>query len=528
MNIKKRMILTIILLMTMAATAAMAATIGMVADNSTRSVTVFDADTDSILGTVFIDSPSGSIGDCSITPDQTLGFVTDFKFHVWVIDLTTSPPSLAPDPILISNYGEDTAISPDGKFLVVCDGGNVQPIAVVDIATKTEIDTFDLGSDCNSVDVCSDGSVLVTSVDTGFVRRLMIDSAGKLTDTGEALDTGGSGTSFGPNNVHCAPGARSGIVVMRDFLKIQSFTIPGLAPVDIRNLSGTSSGISGIITPAGSRFFARSSGGMVDGFTYSSTTGELGTLPFLTTPISDAPTFYGMDQMAIYPDGSKLYVSEPGALKVYHASTGALLKSITDPNIVEPTGVCFGRVGWEENRMLTGLSPAKVWVGLKNSDDVGIRFDFKAEVFVGDMKAGEGYTRNVSGGGSGFNNALLHTIPLSLLGGPVAVPPGAALSTKISVRRTCSGGGHASGTARLWYNGKPNDSGVKRDAGSRFDATVEGETIDYFLRNGSDLEIAAGSSRLFSDASADSKAACSATGLSRPFKPFGTWSIVLP
>jgi len=31
---------------------------------------------------------------------------------------------------------------------------------------------------------------------------------------------------------------------------------------------------------------------------------------------------------------------------------------------------------------LTVLSTAKLWVGLRNSDDVGLRLDLKAEVFV--------------------------------------------------------------------------------------------------------------------------------------------------
>src|SRR5207249_4686185 len=76
---------------------------GMVADNSTHSVTVFNADTDTVLGTVFLPGFGSGTGDCSITADLTRGFVTDFTNQVWVIDLTTSPPSLpsGTNPILI-------------------------------------------------------------------------------------------------------------------------------------------------------------------------------------------------------------------------------------------------------------------------------------------------------------------------------------------------------------------------------------------------------------------------------------------
>ena len=56
-------------------------------------------------------------------------------------------------------------------------------------------------------------------------------------------------------------------------------------------------------------------------------------------PITDTPTFFGMDQMEVA--GSKLYVSQPNALEIFDANTGAFLSSIVDPSIVLPTGVCF-------------------------------------------------------------------------------------------------------------------------------------------------------------------------------------------
>src|SRR5690606_13414499 len=154
--------------------------------------------------------PPGSIGDVWITPDQRRGFVTNFNSEVFVIDLTASQPRLADgkNPIPIANNGEDLSISPDGKYLVVADGRDPQPTSVIDIATQTEIHTFSRGSDTNSVDVCSDGSVLATSSANGTVRRITIDSEGILKDTGEVLSLDDE-----PNNVFCAPDAKSGLVV---------------------------------------------------------------------------------------------------------------------------------------------------------------------------------------------------------------------------------------------------------------------------------------------------------------------------
>src|SRR5262249_30647737 len=123
--------------------------IGMVVDNATKSVIVFDTMTDTVVGTVAIGNGFVS-GDCSITADGTRGFATDFSNRIWVIDLTTSPPRLASgqNPIPIANPGEDTSISPDGKFLLVCSGGAAAPVSVIDIATQKQIRTFSLGSSC--------------------------------------------------------------------------------------------------------------------------------------------------------------------------------------------------------------------------------------------------------------------------------------------------------------------------------------------------------------------------------------------
>ena len=130
--------------------------------------------------------------------------------------------------------------------------------------------------------------------------------------------------------------------------------------------------------------------------------------------------------------------------------------------------------------LLSALSPVKVWVGLKNSDDTGLRLDLLAEVFLDATKAGQGELDNVSGGGSGFGNALQYAIPLALTSGPVSAPSGAQLSIRLSARRTCVGAGHNSGTARLWYNGRLVDTGASRDAGTRFYVTLGGTSERLF------------------------------------------------
>lgn len=184
-------------------------------------------------------------------------------------------------------------------------------------------------------------------------------------------------------------------------------------------------------------------------------------------------------------------------------------------------------VGGVDERQLTALSPAQVWVGLKNSDAVGLRLDLQVRVLLNGTAVGAGQVTNVAAGSSGFDNAVLHTIPLNLLGGPVAVPVDARLQAEVAVRRTCSGAGHRSGTLRLWYDGQPVDNVTRRgprDAGTRFDATIDGATGNYFLRRGFALSLTAGTAKQFVDVGVDSTAVCP----NRPFTSFGTWSVTLP
>lgn len=523
-------------LMSLAAPAR-AVTRGMVADSATNSVTVFDADTGAVFGSVVIPA-SGFVGDCSITADQTRGFVTDFENRVWVIDLTTTPPSLAPgpNPIFISNPGEDTSISPDKKFLAVCDGvGSSTSVSVVDIATQTEIATFDLGTDCNSVDVCSDGSVLVTSFQTGNVRRLTIGPTGALTDTGEVLSSGGS-----PNNVLCAPGGHSGVVITRELPHVRSFAIPGLTLVNDRPLSGDF-GISGQINPAGNRIFARSNFGLADGFVdvfdYNSVTGVFGATPLFSIPIATTPTFFGMDQIALHSNGTRLYVSQPGAVNVYDAGTGAPLPPITDPHILQPTGVIIGA---QAGRQLTALSDAHLWIGLKNNDDQGTQFDVRVEaVKNGGAAVASGLKRCITG--LTRNPTLAKEVLVSWNGfAAVPVASGDVLSLRVSTRigtnpdgTKCAGPGGSHNSAvglRLYY-----DSTSRL---SRFDATIApASSENLYLRaigtpcpNGDGQST---TSSLFLSDTAPAPAAqtkCKDSGgininVGNPFSTIGTWDL---
>jgi hypothetical protein len=158
--------------------------------------------------------------------------------------------------------------------------------------------------------------------------------------------------------------------------------------------------------------------------------------------------------------------------------------------------------------VFTNISPVSVWLGLKNSDDVGTRFDLLAEILKNGEVVAVGEVDNVAGGSSGFNNAALKAINVAL-GASVTYLPGDTAGVRVSVRVAPTG--HRSGTARLWFN----DSA----ANSLASTTVNGVARTFYLVNGFGLALAPGSGpKSYIDVFVDRAVR------GNPFKPFGTWT----
>ena len=332
--------LGLVLLVQMAwAPPSLAVVTGMVMDNNNGRAIVFDAETGLVTAFVPIGPTFQGTGDCLVLGDRGPAFATDFDSRVWAVDLESLPPRLAtpPNPIRISNPGEDLAISADHRFLVVCDGSGPAPVSVIDLATRREVAAFDLGSDCDAVDVCDDGSVLVSSVLRRTIRRLTLGADGSLTDTGESIAV------LGPMNVDCAPGSGSGVVVNFYPASLQSFTIPGLAAVDTRLLDDEDGmAQSVLIHPAWNRVYARTGESLL-AYDFDPSTGQIGAAPAFSAPNRSLWGFFGMDQVAIDPAGERLYVPQsfPAEIEIRSALTGDLLGSIALPALSRPTGVCL-------------------------------------------------------------------------------------------------------------------------------------------------------------------------------------------
>jgi hypothetical protein len=215
--------------------------------------------------------------------------------------------------------------------------------------------------------------------------------------------------------------------------------------------------------------------------------------------------------------GFKVFTATPATNGLVDVATDGFSTdvSVTGPCPVQPAddrdfiGTTDGPV--LPRSTLAALGPARTWLGLKNSDDVGTKFDLLAEVLVNGTVVSSNQLNNVPGGSSGFNNAVLRTINQSLVDA-VAICHGDELGIRLSVRIAVGVTGHRNGTARLWFNDAV--------ANSRFDATIDATPVSLYLLDGFVLGTSPGAGpKKTIDVTVDRLVGGNA------FKSFGTWNI---
>ena len=353
------------------ATPVAAQTIGMVVDGAfdavgtptASGVHVFNADTRQVLASL---PTTADAGDCSISADGSTGYFTRIDNMLQTVDLINlqlgSPIELSTNP------AQDTALSNDGSFLVICDGaGTAQPITVVDTTTNpvptiaSTFQPFDASGEtsCTAVAVCDNNDVLITTKGAiPDVQRLRLDEFGVLRDSRVLIDRGIDAEPDVPPGP-ALEGLASAMNAAGSRVYVRSRLNPFVDP------SSCSSPLSGVPTDE----FC----GLIEVHEYDATTGQLGDttdpdddpLPVVFGPIRIETQGFGIDSIALHPDGTQLFVSEhagydsdfaptgtPAAVNVYNTdgSFEGPLSDIADgvtPStaIKAPTGICFGPIG---------------------------------------------------------------------------------------------------------------------------------------------------------------------------------------
>jgi len=168
-------------------------------------------------------------------------------------------------------------------------------------------------------------------------------------------------------------------------------------------------------------------------------------------------------------------------------------------------------------------SPAKLWVGLKNSDDQGTRFDVRAALYVNDILVAEGETLCVTGITRNPSNAKEVTVPFGPFSSNELVS-GDEISLKVFTRigtnpdgLKCPGHSNAVGL-RLYYDSPTRPS--------RFGTEISpGAMNDYFLHSVNGTYYLDDMSPTGTVSYKDSTSVNYNNG--NPWKEIGTWSMTL-
>ena len=319
---------------------AFAASLGMVTDNKSDELRLFDAETGVTVAS--LQGFAGRInGDCALSKDESTAFSSHAGRHISVFQLANSAAGNSADisSIEISNAGVDMSLSPDGQLLVTTGAGNAyDALSIVDTAARVEVATSEPCLDHTAAEFCDDGTLLVTTTfGDSFAKPYdnamydaRVSSEGELQLVGNRISSGAQ-----PNNGSCAPGSRSGVLLDRQ-AGLTSFTLPGLEKADFAELHGATA-VAAVFNRSGDRLYVRTSEA-VEAFDFNPLNGMM--QADWVQPVPFSSEYFGIDQIAMDLDSGRLYVDGGQELFILDPENGQQTGSI---GTGDATGVCFAQ-----------------------------------------------------------------------------------------------------------------------------------------------------------------------------------------
>ena len=366
---KRATILFLLLLFGLMGTVWAGDQIGVFANNNTNSIQTIDPQTVNTYG-CFLNGNFGSYGgglfDVVITPDGKTAIVSNFgDSKIFFIDISGSYPDQSVSPVIriydqngffIPFFAEDMAITPDGKHVLVTDGGFSPRVAIVDIQNRTLVRVVNLRRRyANAIDIAPDGKTVLTADYFGKAIHsysLKITPAGtytlKYTNTADT-------SIFRPVNVTISPDGKTVIAAIAGSSQAVICLIDSQGKVCYMGSKAMPSknGQSCVFSHDGTRAY------------YLSNSQNKGTLVHVLNvlgpgivsvsgislqvePMRGTSQLFGVDTIALDPAGNFLYVTNPtvsggiAGVSVLDLTIGSQVDLLPACGI--PTGIAFSRM----------------------------------------------------------------------------------------------------------------------------------------------------------------------------------------
>jgi len=256
---------------------------------------------------------------------------------VFFIDLTNTIHPQVSGEVQLSFFAEDVALAPNGKFAVVTDGGFTSAIASLNVATKTIVQELDLSpyyAYANACAIAKDNQTVITAdYYSGYCDYLRLDPKTGSLVYQNSIDV----SPARPLDVVIAPNGKTAFALNAwpggdagGFGAVLSITGPGA--VELKNWlpvpdADVYFGYTAVYSPNGRKLYIHGGHDYDEDagyrhFIYVYNVSPKGVITYSGHAIElyefeeMAYSFFGIDSMAVSPDGKFLYVSN-------HVQSGA-------------------------------------------------------------------------------------------------------------------------------------------------------------------------------------------------------------
>lgn len=245
----------------------------------------------------------------TVSPDNSFMLLTSFNDHR-VYHVNIENPFY---PWVVTSYNlgwavEDIAISQDGRYAVISDGGGAQYIGLIDLQSRAVVQTISIAPrQAQSIEIGPDGKVLVGDYNNARVYQYILDyETGSLSDSGVNI-----GFTSSPFNIAISPDGSHALIALSGYSAVIKLhednalsliqTLPiGSAQSAIYSPDGLKAFVY-MISPYPSQVYAYN----------VNTDGSLQLISTYTVDTGSGGGFYGLDVLASNIDGSRIYASHP-------------------------------------------------------------------------------------------------------------------------------------------------------------------------------------------------------------------------
>jgi DNA-binding beta-propeller fold protein YncE len=281
---------------------------GIIAENSAKQVSIFDTDTLTLLQQIPIEA---DVIDVALTSDCQRAVVTSFESKtIFQIDLKKQPARVVAKATT-DTFLEDLQLTPDDRFALSVDGSATnQDIVSYSLHKNAFVSKLPTNAQAVAVSPTCDGLVLTAISSTNMVRWFMVNHKGTITDTGQEFPAGPN-----PNNIDFSKDGNFAFVAdFNNAVSVLSTVIPD--KISLISTVPASNPIQSLAVTKDSRHVFALGESNVDIFTFDPIAGSLALARSFAHGLEITP-FFGVDQIALDPSGTRLFISAVGQVAVF-------------------------------------------------------------------------------------------------------------------------------------------------------------------------------------------------------------------